>query len=131
MYQEARHEPLIEAEWQQESALVAIDRIVRDTHARFDPRTLWPIHPLDKLSDNPAEPFRMLYFGAAGVLWALDYLNAVGATAMQRDYADSLVDLAMKNRAALHLGAPHTNSYLMGDVGILMVQWRLAPSAVL
>ena len=131
MYQEARHEPLIEAEWQQESALGAIDRIVRDTHARFDPQTLWPIHPLDKLSDNPTEPFRMLYFGAAGVLWALHYLNVVGATAMKRDFAELFSDLAMKNRAALHLAAPHTNSYLMGDVGILMVQWRLAPSAIL
>ena len=131
MYQEARHEPLIEAEWQQESALGAIDRIVRDTHARFDPQTLWPIHPLDKLSDNPTEPFRMLYFGAAGVLWALHYLNVVGATAMKRDFAELFIDLAMKNRAALHLAAPHTNSYLMGDVGVLMVQWRLAPSAIL
>ena len=83
MYEEARHEPLIEAEWNPELALEAIDRIVRDTHARFDPQTLWPIHPLDKLSDNPTEPFRMLYFGAAGVIWALDYLNGVGATAME------------------------------------------------
>jgi hypothetical protein len=131
MYQEARHEPLIAAEWQQESALGAIDRIVRDTLARFDPQTLWPIHPLDRLSDNPTEPFRMLYFGAAGVLWASHYLNAVGATAMKRDFAELFIDLAAKNRAALHLAAPHTNSYLMGDVGILMVQWRLAPSAIL
>ena len=131
MYEEARHEPLIEAEWQQEPALAAIDRIVRDTHVRFDPQTLWPIHPLDKFSDKPTEPFRMLYFGAAGVLWALHYLNVVGATAMKRDFAESLIDLAAKNRAALHLGAPHTNSYLMGDVGILLVQWRLAPSDIL
>ena len=131
MYEEARHEPLIVAEWSQELALEAIDRIVRETHARFDPQTLWPIHPLDKFSDSPTEPFRMLYFGAAGVIWALHYLNVVGATAVKRDFAAALIDLAAKNRAALHLDAPHTYSYLMGDVGIVLVQWRLAPSAIL
>ena len=131
MYEEARHEPLIEAEWNQELALEAIDRIVGETHARFDPQKLWPIHPLDKFTDTPTEPFRMLYFGAAGVIWALDYLNVVGATAMKLDYANSLVDLAAKNRADMKLRGPQTNSYLMGDVGILLVQWRLSPSDAL
>ena len=73
----------------------------------------------------------MLYFGAAGVIWALDYLNGVGATAMKLDYANSLVDLAAKNRADMKLRGPQTNSYLMGDVGILLVQWRLSPSDAL
>ena len=119
MYQEARHEPLIEAEWQQESALGAIDRIVRDTHARFDPQKLWPIHPLDKLSDNPTEPFKMLYFGAAGVIWALDYLNVVGATAMKRDYAELFSRSGSeKSRRSCSSRWPTYNSYLMGDVGI-------------
>ncbi len=131
MYEEARHEPLIEAEWNQELTLEVIDRIARETHARFDPQTLWPIHPLDKFSDSPTEPFRMLYFGAAGVIWALHYLNVVGATAMKRDFAAAFIDLAAKNRAALHLAAPHTYSYLMGDVGIMLVQWRIAPSDIL
>jgi hypothetical protein len=131
MYEKVRHEPLIETEWNRELALAAIDRIVRDTHARFDRHRLWPIHPLDKISESPTEPFKMLYFGAAGVIWALDYLNAVGATAMKRDFAASLIDLAAQNRAALRLGAQHRYSYLMGDVGILLVQWRLAPSDIL
>lgn len=131
MYDVTRHEPLIEAEWNQELALAAIDRIIRDTHARFDRQQLWPIHPLDKISDEPTKPFRMLYFGAAGVIWALDYLRVAGATAMQRDFKDTLIDLAAKNRAEMQLRAPHTYSYLMGDVGIQLVQWRLSPSDVL
>ena len=131
MYEKARHETLIQTEWNPQDALAAIDRIVRDTHWHFDPRTLWPIHPLDKFTDNPAAPFRMLYFGAAGVIWALDYLNEVGATATKRDYADSLIDLAAKNRAEMQLRVPQTYSYLMGDVGILLVQWRLSPSKAL
>ena len=131
MYDVTRHEPLIEAEWNQELALAAIDRIVRDTHARFDPEKLWPVHPLDKITDEPTKPFRMLYFGAAGVIWALDHLRVVGATAMQRDFKDALIDLAAKNRAEMQLRAPHTYSYLMGDVGIQLVQWRISPSDVL
>ncbi len=109
-----------------ELALAAIYRIVRDTHERFDPHNFGRSILSQNSARHPTEPFRCSYFGAAGVIWALDYLNAVGATAMKRDYADSLVELAAKNRADLALRAPHRYSYLMGDVGILLVQWRLA-----
>jgi lantibiotic modifying enzyme len=131
MYEEARHEPLTEAEWNPELAHAAIDRIVRDTQTHFDAQKLWPIHPLDKFSVEQTEPFRMLYFGAAGVIWALDYLRGAGTTAIQRDYKNTLIELAAKNRADMQLHAPHTYSYLMGDVGIQLVQWRLTPSGVL
>src|SRR4026207_2346370 len=110
MYDETRHEPLIKTEWNPDSALAAIDRIVRDTHEHFDRQSLWPLHPHDKFTDNPTPPYRMLYFGAAGVIWALDYLNARGATAQERDYANSLSDLAAKNRAEMRLRAPPTPS---------------------
>jgi len=131
MVQTARHEPLIEAVWNPDRAHEAIESIVSDTHARFDRQTLWPVHPLDGMSDARTEPFRMLYFGAAGVIWALDYLNAVGATAIRRDYTEALIDLAAANRGQLQLRAPQTNSYLMGDVGIQLVQWRLTPATAL
>ena len=100
MYEEARHEPLIEAEWNQELALEAIDRIVGETDARFDPQRLWPIHPLDKFTDTPTDLFGCS-ISARRMIWALDYLNVVGATAMKLDYANSLVDLAANNRADL------------------------------
>jgi hypothetical protein len=70
----------------------------------------------------------MLYFGAAGVIWALNYLHQVGATAMTRDYSNSLVELASMNRADLNLREPQSFSYLMGDVGIQLVQWRINPT---
>lgn len=99
MYDEARHEKLIEAEWNEERARAAIDQIVRDTQANFDPQKLWPIHPLDRFRKDFTEPFKMLYFGAAGVVWALHYLNHVGATTLKRDYSNALTGLALKNRA--------------------------------
>ncbi len=131
MYDKARHEPLIEAGWNEERAHDAIDRIVRDTHACFDSQKLWPVHPLDQLEPTHTEPFKMLYFGAAGVIWALHYLNEIGATKLKRDYSNALTDLAAKNRIDLKLSAPNTFSYLMGDVGILLLQWRLSPRKAL
>ena len=126
MYEEARHEPLTQTQWNPDFARAAVDRIAEDAHSRFDERTLWPIHPLDRFTDKSTPPFRMLYFGAAGVIWALDYLSAIGATAKKRDYTDSLSDLAAKNRSEMQLRGAQTCSFLMGDVGILLVQWRLS-----
>ncbi|SRR6266850_7992097 len=131
MYEEARHEPLIETEWDEERARDAIDLIVRDTHAHFDPQKLWPMHFLDRLGDDLHVSFKMLYFGAAGVIWALDYLNRIGATKIERDYSSSMVPFAPTNRTDLNLSPPNTFSYLMGDVGILLVRWRLAPNDAL
>ena len=131
MYEEARHERLIESDWDEEQARAAIDRIVRDTHAHFDPQKLWPIHPLDRIRDDPNLTFRMLYFGAAGVIWALDYLSRVGATTIESDYLSSMIPFAQTNRRDLNLSPPDTFAYLMGDVGILMVRWRLAPTDAL
>jgi hypothetical protein len=131
MYDEARHERLIEAKWDEEQAHDTIDRIVQDTHAHFDPQKLWQIHPLDQFRPDFTEPFKMLYFGAAGVIWAMHYLNEVGATQLKHDYSNVLTDLALRNRADLKLSEPDTFSYLMGDVGILLVQWRLVPTDAL
>ena len=131
MYEEARHEPLIESDWDEEQARAAIDRIVRDTHAHFDSQKLWPVHPLDRIRDDPNLTFRMLYFGAAGVIWALDYLSRFGATTIESDYLSSMIPFAQTNRRDLNLSPPGTFAYLMGDVGILMVRWRLAPTDAL
>ena len=131
MYEEARHEQLSETDWDEERVHAAIDRIVRDTHTRFDPQKLWPMHPLDQFRDDYTKPFKMLYFGAAGVIWALDYLDRIGATKIEHDYSSSMTLFAQTNRRDLNLISPDTFSYLMGDVGILLVQWRLGPSDAL
>ena len=131
MYEKARHEALIEEDWDADRVVRVIDEIVRDTRGRFDQHKLWPIHPLDKFRDNLTEPLKMLYFGAAGVIWALDYLNKVGATAVKEDYSMALNELALKNRVEMALSERETASYWMGDVGILLVHWRLFPTDVL
>ena len=131
MYEESRHEALVAVKWDEECARDAIERIVADTQAHFDPQRLWPVHPLDRMSRDRAKPFRMLYFGAAGVIWALEHLKRLGATKMSRDYSKILSELAAVNRVDLGLSEPNWFSYLMGDAGILLVQWRVDPSVEL
>ena len=37
------------------------------------------------MRDDPDMSFRMLYFGAAGVIWALDYLSRIGAATIENE----------------------------------------------
>jgi len=127
MYEEARHEALTAAEWNENLARAAIEVIVQDAHERFDPNKLWPVHPLDRPGKNLPYSFKMLYFGAAGVIWALHYLKRVGATETERDYSTAVVLLAQDNRREMNLSEQETSSFLMGDAGILLVQLQVSP----
>ena len=85
LHDPARHEALNGTAWDEALVRAAIAQIVADTEARCMPGTCWPPHPLDlEPGDDPAQPFTPLYFGAAGVIWALHYLQAVGAARLTR-----------------------------------------------
>ena len=104
---------------------------MRDTEARFSPQAYWPLSPRDADGDDTA-PMYDLYFGACGVIWALDYLRAVGAATLERDYTDALEPLRALNQASLEkarLADGPSASYLCGDTGILMVEQALRPAA--
>ena len=77
MFDPARHAALTTSAWDPDVARAAIQEIVDDAVGRFDPDTYWPSHPQDDddLPDGNASP----YIGAAGVLWALDFLKREGA----------------------------------------------------
>jgi hypothetical protein len=82
LYETERHERLIETEWNEDRARDAIDRIVTDTNRSFSSEHLWPIHPVDRSAERPTDSLKYLYHGAAGVIWALGYLNETGAAAV-------------------------------------------------
>ncbi len=128
LYDPARHEPLRQNAWDEGLARATIERIVRETEARFSPETYWPVHPRD--GDGGEEhPFHALYFGACGVIWALHYLEAVGAARLRRSYAGNVDALLQLNRAWLTAsGSTDFPSYLMGDTGILLLSYWLNPS---
>src|SRR3984957_11938464 len=135
LYEAERHERLIAAEWNEDRARDAIYRIVTDTHHTFDPDALWPIHPFDRSPERPPDSIKYMYHGAAGVIWALNYLNETGATALHRDYLPTVRQLIPLIRDDMdkhpemrkYMG-DETASYLLGEAGILLLQFKLAPS---
>ena len=114
-----RHEPCATTPWDDAVARAAITRIVRGAEAGFVPGRGWPLHPRD--GEVGADPLAAaehgLYYGGAGVAWALHYLQAVGAATLARD------------RAARGDDPDLAHSYLLGDTGLLLLQHALRPAA--
>ncbi len=136
LYQPEAFEPLTDETWDAASVRDAVREIVSDTDAAFrGPKLLWRAHDWDRW--RATSPLKELYAGTAGVLWALDELR-------RRDHAETRLDLAELARRNLELvrarpdfstkislPEPRESSLLCGETGILLVAWRLAPSAEL
>jgi Lanthionine synthetase C-like protein len=93
----------------------------------------WPAHARDlDAGDDPALDSTTLYFGAAGVLWALRYLASVGAIDGFRLGAIDWPGLHKRNRANLaRWGSEDFGSYLMGDLPIAMMAIDAEPQGTL
>ena len=133
LYDSARHEALQPIAWDEDQVRETIKRIVGDTESRFSPGRYWPVHPRDvDGGDDPNQLTTPLYFGACGVIWALHYLQAVGAAQLSRSYVDDLDSLLTQNRTWLGSSASRElASYLMGDTPILMLAYGHKPTASL
>jgi lantibiotic modifying enzyme len=125
LYQSERHERLKEIAWDEAQVRSVIQSIATDTVRHFNPDEYWAIHPLDRDYQPPTLSFKGLYSGAAGVFWALHYLQREGAIALDFD------PIAYSHK--LHWNycqSPDSGevvpSYFMGEVGILLVLWRFA-----
>ena len=132
LHDPARHEALLTRAWDESLARGTIERIVRDTEKRCSVDRWWPLHAKDADgSDNADEPAFTLYHGAAGVIWALNYLHGVGAAlhSMPCWGMAALDELLERNHAALAAGMPNDEaaSYLMGDTPILMMAQGIEP----
>ena len=102
----------------------AITRMADTASAAFDPQTLWPIHPRDRLDEAGALPMASLYSGAAGMIWALERLKRDGLADMAIDFDATIAGLLEHNRrfnAAAEIPSP---SYFLGDAGVLLLQWK-------
>lgn len=118
IFQPERHEPLREEAWDAARARAMIDEIVEGAENAFVPLQGWPSHPQD-LRDTW---LRGLYFGDAGVLWALHWLQARGAARLRNDYAQHVAELQ-------GLEPGEEGSYLMGETGVLLLRQWLQPDA--
>jgi lantibiotic modifying enzyme len=132
LYDPAQFEPLVDEAWEPPRVKDAIAAIVADAVSAFDPDALWPAHAWDEY--HAGKPAKVLYAGAAGVIWALEELR-------QRGYAETSLDLAGAALRALELerAAPDAveddhyrpGSLLDGEAGLLLVALRLRPDAAL
>jgi len=131
LFERSRHELLMQQPWSESRARETIDWIVRETCAAFTPGRYWPAHPKDlDPGDDPAVVSTSLYFGAAGVVWALRHLRALGACGPTVADEVDLMRLRDDNRAWLRAqGFEDFGSYLMGDLPIELMAWAAAPGA--
>lgn len=133
LYTPEAFEPLTNTPWDEARARESIRELVADTdEALRGPKLLWRAHDWD--SWHATSPMKNLYVGAAGVLWALDALR-------RRGFAETTVDLPTLALQTLDLfrakpdfikgeqpPKPPESALMLGETGILLVAWRLAPS---
>ena len=133
LYRADAFEPLTDEPWNPDRAARAIREIVLDTDDAWrGPRLFWRADVWDHW--RATSPMKNLYVGSAGVIWALDALRRRAHAETQLD----LADLALRNlelsRArpdyikGLELPTPRESSLFIGEGGIALVAWRLAPS---
>ena len=127
MTENARHVALRPEPWDGGIAALAIDEIVSDTLTHFQEEAFWPAHPLDDTKDGHSG----FYFGAAGVIWGLDYLQRVGATTTAADFRPILMRLLEATQAEMAGYGEYAShgSLLFGDLGTALVMMRLAPTS--
>ncbi len=134
-YRPEAFEPLVDDAWDDARVRDAIAEIVADADGAYDPEALWPANEWDAWESTP--PLKDLYCGAGGVAWGLDALR-------RRGHPESRIDLGAATVRALELAreapdlatmpglpVPHEPSLLCGEGGLLLLAWRLAPSAEL
>jgi len=131
LYDPARHEPLRALRWDGDQVRTAIERIVVDAESRYNDDSYWPVHPRDRRREGGDGGFDTpLYDGACGVIWALDYLQDVGAVRLSRTYAGEFDRLLSRNRAWLgRLAERERASLLMGDTPIQMMAFGAEQTA--
>lgn len=120
LYEPERHEPVTQEVWDEERARAAIQSIASDTEAAFADDSWWPNHPGDTEGQTGLPPCKGLYFGAAGVLWALDYLARREAVQLDRDWRSPVQRLHEAYCEQPDFGEK-TPSYHFGEVGVALV----------
>jgi lantibiotic modifying enzyme len=132
LYEPAQFERLIDEPWDPARVEDAIAAIVADADAAFDPERLWPAHQWDAYREG--QPAKVLYAGAAGVVWALDALRRGG-------HAETSLDLVAPALRALELERTQPDSVedehyrpgalFDGETGLLLVAFRLTSDQAL
>jgi hypothetical protein len=121
LFDPASHEPLVETPWDADAARAAVAAIADDAEAALRPGEWWPWHPLDRQPGDP-DVVHGIYLGAAGVLLALRHVG--------RDHPSLAREALDSYRRRPEFGGPLPSLWL-GEGGIALVAWLLAPSRAL
>jgi lantibiotic modifying enzyme len=134
LFEPERFESLIDEPWVPARVEDAIAAIVADAETAFDPLALWPVHEWDAYLYSVEHPLKVLYGGAAGVVWALDTLRRGG-------HADTSLDLVGIALQALEREREEPDatrdehycpgSLFDGEAGVLLAAFRLTSEASL
>jgi Lanthionine synthetase C-like protein len=119
LYSPEVHEPLVEAEWNEDRVRGAIQEIVSEAATAVGPEGDWPAHPLDVDPDWEREP-PALYIGAAGMLLALGSLAASAVAEVPLDLGPA-IDGALDRYRREPAFAEHAASLWMGETGVALV----------
>jgi Lanthionine synthetase C-like protein len=123
LYDPAEHRPLAAPPWSELAARAAIETIAADAVAAYQgPERLWP-NAVDDLEGDPDVPYRNVYFGAAGMAWALDLLASeqLGPEVPGlAELADTLPDGFRRAPELIALAPAPAPSLLFGESGILL-----------
>ena len=128
LYGPERHEPLAGAAWNEAAAKAAIEQWVTVALTDFDPARGWRAHPRED-GGPPGEPLCEVYGGAGGAIWALEHLAEVGAVLKRWDFRDFAGGLAVQQVAALADSRHGTASFLIGESGLRLLEWKLTRDA--
>jgi hypothetical protein len=127
MFDPSRHAGLTATAWDADAARLAIQEIVDDAVAAFDPQRYWPSHPQE---DGTPDGNASLYLGATGMLWGLDFLWRERAASLQLDVAGQLPRLLESVReqyaviTKMSQIEPRRPSWLFGDPPALLMLVR-------
>jgi lantibiotic modifying enzyme len=101
--------------WDERRARLAVEEILGEARAAFEPGRFWPRSERDELG-RVSDRDRGLWIGAAGVLWALDHLGAgVGEQSVYASYLEQP-------------DHPGSIGLMNGETGVLLVSWKLDPT---
>ncbi len=130
LYDPGQHRALQARPWSESGARAAIAALAADAIAAYQgSERLWP-NTADDLEGEPDRPHRNVYFGAAGVAWALHRLAADGLAPELPALAELADGLPGGFRAAPELVAlapPPAPSILFGESGILLAAEAIRP----
>ena len=92
LFDPARHEALQPLAWDEGACRAAIQAIVDDTERHFSPERYWPPHPRDiEPGDDLSVPGTSLYYGACGVIWALQGFGVLQGSPMSNTTTWSII----------------------------------------